>query len=402
MNKIIFLYLLLVSITIFSCKNQVIKEKVDRESNVIPLSVAISQERPVKLSEIVDSVSYMPLSNKSLVAEKARIAFSDRFIYIGASVFDWSGNYLFDIGSRGQGVGEEVYLHTIVDVGNSFYSMADKLIAYNSRGRYAGRERLVIDWHFLDMGRLDTTGLITCTLDTLYFLLKDFTVTKTMRVVPDWPEKSVMMSSNRNLRFFTTNEDSVLYYNYINDTIYRVTQNEIQPRWVIDLEDDKIAPQYLLGNEMKRLGIGSKYFENGNLSDWEYLKDTDNKVRIFSVFESQDYVFMYWFRMFDFWQLRHLPATVFQLAYYNKQTGHTVAVSKEGIIDDISSLGSFYPLEGIHGNCMVSFYWPFELMEKVKELQQKGKIVDSKLLEVLKNVDEEDNPIVVKAYLKSN
>ena len=99
-----------------------------------------------------------------------------------------------------------------------------------------------------------------------------------MRVVPDWPEKSIMYSGNSLLRSFTTNLASVLFYNYVNDTIYRVLDDVIEPRWVIDLKENKIPIQYLLGNEMDRLSIGAKYYTNGNLSDWEYLKDTDNKI----------------------------------------------------------------------------------------------------------------------------
>ena len=261
-----------------------------KKDNIIQLASAAQKPQSVKLSEIADSISFLPLDSRHLIGE-ARTTVSDKYLFIGSSVFDWEGKYLFEIGQRGIGAGEEIFLHTIINIDSSFYSMGDKLIAYNSKGKYNGKEYSVLDIHPLDIGRADT-NMVICTLDTLFFFSQNLHLLKTKRVVPDWPEKSTMMSYNRNLRFFTENMDSVLYYNYINDTIYRVLASSIQPRWVIDLADEKIPLKYLLGNEMKRLGVGAKYFNNNNLSDWEYLQETDNKIRVFSVFESKNYVFV--------------------------------------------------------------------------------------------------------------
>ena len=104
--------------------------------------------------------------------------------------------------------------------------------------------------------------------------------------------------------------------------------------------------------------------------------------------------------MFDFWQLRQLPQTKFQIAYFDKRTKNTTVVEGEGFVDDISSLGTFYPLLGIHDNCMVNTYWPYQLQERVDSLQRIGKPVDKKLQGLLENMSPEDNPIVVMAHLK--
>lgn len=369
------------------------------KSHKIELSEAISHIRPVKLSEIVDSITYFPLSNNHLLSD-SKTTLSENYLFVGANAFDWQGNYLFEIGNRGQGAGEEIYLNAIIEADQSFYSQGDKLIAYDNKGEFAGRERLIIDFHPLDMGRADTSGIVMYTLDSLYFWDKNLNLKKGMRVVPDWPEKSVMFTSNRLLRFFFTHRDSVLFYNYINDTIYRVLNDNIQPRWVIDLKEDKIPIKYLLGDELKRVETGAKYFMNSNLSNWEYLKETDNKIRAFSVYESEDYVFVYWFRLFDYWQLRQLPPTKFQIAYFDKHTGKTTAVDRDGFVDDISSLGIFYPILGTHDNCMINTYWPFELQERMDSLQRIGKPVDKKLQDLLEKMSPEDNPIVVMAHLK--
>lgn len=404
MNILTPVYILLANlffVVLYSCKNKDIQKnekEVCSACNVIELSDAASQEQTVKLSEIADSITFLPLSNIKDIGEE-KIIISDRYIYAGSKVFDWNGSYLFEVGTRGTGPGEEPFLHTIISIDSLFYSMADKLIKYDSRGKYMGKECSVLDIHPLGMGRAGN-NIAFCTLDTLYFYSSDLFLKKVVRVVPDWPEKSEMMSYHKSLKFFTENMDSVLYYNYVNDTIYRVLNDDIQPRWVISLGNDKIPTKHILGNESKRMGVGAKYFSNENLSDWDYLKETDNKIRVFSVFESENYVFAYWFRMREFWQLRNMSPSVFQIAYYDKKLNTTKAVSGDGFIDDISSLGTFYPLLGIHDNCMVNSFWPYELKEKVDLLRQNGDTVDAKLLNLVDKVKDEDNPILVLVHLK--
>lgn len=282
MNKIQLFVFLFNSLLLFiSCNNDSGKKnaiETSIPSRTIELSQAIFEVRPVKLSEITDSITYIPLSNDKLVGGRGSFDLSDNYLFVGSDVYDWEGNYRFRVGKRGQGPGEEVALSRIVEGDRSFYSMADKLIAYDDKGIYAGKERKINGLYILDLGRTSTSGIVTCTLDSLQFWDKELNMKTCMRVVPDWPEKSIMYSGNSLLRIFTTNLASVLFYNYVNDTIYRVLDDVIEPRWVIDLKENKIPIQYLLGNEMDRLSIGAKYYTNGNLSDWEYLKDTDNKI----------------------------------------------------------------------------------------------------------------------------
>ena len=49
---------------------------------------------------------------------------------------------------------------------------------------------------------------------------------------------------------------------------------------------------------------------------------------------------------------------------------------------------------------MLSSFWPYELKDRIDSLEQRGEIVDKKLRNTLKNVKEEDNPILVLVHLK--
>lgn len=384
---------------IISCGNT--KEKTENTgySNIIELSDAISDLKTVKLSEIADSISYIPLSNDIMIGNRVLFNASDKYLYAGASVFDWDGNYLFEIGSRGRGPGEALYIGNVIDIDTAFYSVADKMIAYNDKGVFAKRERNVLDYHFLHMGRAGT-NFATCKMDSIFFFSPELNLINAKRVAPDWAEETTVMNISGYLRFFAHNLDSTLFYNYVNDTIYRVFDNHIEPRWVINLKDDKIPLKHLLGDEWTRLETGGKYFTNNALESWDYIIETDNKVRIFSIYESPNCVFINWFFMAEYWSLRDLPAQQFQIAYFDKQKQTTIAVGRDGFIDDISSLGTFYPMSGVHGNCLLTSKWPHELMDKVEELQQQGLPVDEKLLDVLDRITEESNPVMVMVHLK--
>ena len=104
---------------IISCGNT--KEKTENTgySNIIELSDAISDLKTVKLSEIADSISYIPLSNDIMIGNRVLFNASDKYLYAGASVFDWDGNYLFEIGSRGRGPGEALYIGNVIDIDRS-------------------------------------------------------------------------------------------------------------------------------------------------------------------------------------------------------------------------------------------------------------------------------------------
>ena len=50
---------------------------------------------------------------------------------------------------------------------------------------------------------------------------------------------------------------------------------------------------------------------------------------------------------------------------------------------------------------MVTIDCPHELKERIDSLQKIDETIDPKLLNLLENMDEEDNPIVVMAHFKS-
>ncbi|MDR1644197.1 MAG: 6-bladed beta-propeller, partial [Tannerellaceae bacterium] len=369
--------------------------------NVIHLSDAVSEIRPVKLSEIVDTIIFLPLeTDGNLIGNRTQIIFADRHVFAGRMVFNLKGKYVCDIGRLGQGPGEG-YVSRVVEKKNKYYSFnGQKLVAYDSLGKYAGKERFIMEWRGLDFANAGS-NIVVGAGDTVFFLNTNFDLIKKRRVVPPWSEKTTTYNVDVVLRLFSQNTDSVLFYNYINDTIYRVLDDDFSPRWIVDLrEEDKVPLKHLLGSEEDRLYTGSQHYTANDLEGWDFLRETDNKIRSFAVYETEHKLIICWLKLREFWRLRNLQPSFLQVAWYDKKTGETVAVDGEGFIDDLSSLGTFYPLCGTHEDYMITYQWPFDLRERVNSLESSGQWVDKNLKELLSSVEDEDNPILIMAHLK--
>ncbi len=96
-----------------ACSN---KKTVDTNpvvrDNIIHLSTAIKNVREeMMLSELVDSVSYIPLETNPncMLGNYQRLTFSPQYIFYSNYCFDWNGQFLFRIGSQGQGACEDIY-----------------------------------------------------------------------------------------------------------------------------------------------------------------------------------------------------------------------------------------------------------------------------------------------------
>ena len=125
----------------------------------------------------------------------------------------------------------------------------------------------------------------------------------------------------------------------------------------------------------------------------------DGKYVVPAVYDTEDFVFLdvYMRRMWA--ELRNLPFTPPVLAVYNKKTGETFGVNK--IIDDLGGMKTFWPRLGICNGKMVDGIWPYELQEFINEEKEKGNTVSPLLLDLMKRVHEDDNPILIIAHLKT-
>lgn len=432
MNKVT--YILMIGI-LFACSDKTKQVEIEEKTidNIIRLGDAIDTIKEVRLSELVDSITYLPLETRKecLLRNTSWFNYSYPYIICSRYVFDMNGKFVRSVGRIGQGPGEDptTYMGSIFSKGY-FYTYGHKLIEYDEKGKFTGNEIQLLSKGksaFEAPGQLGRIGWVDDWApagdyisiynlpDTVYTVDRHFNIIKADRVIPTSIPKVKLNNVGYTgvKRAYTSNSDSTLFYNYFNDTIYRVTDNGLSARWIIDLGEYKIPDDVSLTRQNElftesimcirntRNSVDRKAALKACLDNCELTRLTKGKKIVNAVYDTDRYVFIIWNEYLVSPALRGLEDQAYpQIAYYDKQTGETVAVKGRGFIDDIHHKDLFFPRFGIYDNKLYAYFWPYELHEYVNEEQSAGRKVDQALQELSDKVDDEDNPIFMIAHLK--
>ena len=381
--------------------------------NIIHLSTAIKNVREeMMLSELVDSVSYVPLETKSncMLGNTQRFTFSPQYIFYSNYCFDWNGRFLFRIGNQGQGACEDIYVHVadIVYLNNHFYGNASKRIEYDDRGKCTGKE---LSWYAqktMDTAPVGRMVNKVCFApagenlmfynfpDTVYFINTDYEFVAKRSMMP-WNRKGIAPSME-SVKYTSYYKDTTLFYNFYTDTVFTVTPTSLIPRWVVELDEELRFPtRYLYEDGL--LSEAFKCWESGNLENAKMIKLLDHKYMVSGVFETERFVFLLVYESMPFRELRKVPDTPPLIAIYNKRTGETFAVKQ--VVDDLGGMKAFFPSWGAYNEKLLATIWPYKLKEFIEEEQSAGRTVAPQILNLMKRVREDDNPILIIANLKT-
>ena len=381
--------------------------------NIIHLSTAIKNVREeMMLSELVDSVSYVPLETKSncMLGNTQRFTFSPQYIFYSNYCFDWNGRFLFRIGNQGQGACEDIYVHVadIVYLNNHFYGNASKIIEYDDRGKCTGKELSWFTQKTMDTAPVGHLVNQVCfapagenlmfynSPDTVYFINTDYEFVAKRSMMP-WNRKGIAPSME-SVKYTSYYKDTTLFYNFYTDTVFTVTPTSLVPRWVVELDEELRFPtQYLYEDGL--LSEAFKCWESGNLENAKMIKLLDHKYMVSGVFETERFVFLLVYESMPFRELRKVPDTPPLIAIYNKRTGETFAVKQ--VVDDLGGMKAFFPSWGAYNEKLLATIWPYKLKEFIEEEQSAGRTVAPQILNLMKRVREDDNPILIIANLKT-
>ena len=231
-------------------------EKVVDEKNVIHLAEAIANPVKMNLSEIVDSIVYVPISSKDrFIKGPEFIQYSKPYLMVyPGSIFDMQGEFVGSIGSIGQGPGEEsnidgygVYYDEQKDL---FYTISDKVIQFDNKRKFTGKEVRIVyrdknnsklphglksPYTFLRAGGYNV--LINYP-DSAYWMDENLQIVKKQRIIPENLFLSTRGGMLVHYNNFTYN-DTTMFFNCFTDEISSVTEEGFTKRWKIDLGKEK-------------------------------------------------------------------------------------------------------------------------------------------------------------------
>ena len=377
----------------------------------INLDEAFTNSKTVRLSEIADSVSFLPLetNTSSLSGVVQRFSFSPTYIFDSNRYFDWNGKYGGKIGRQGNGPYEEPEgVSRVLFKGNHFYSRAHKLIEYDSTGKPTKVKPLI---EFKDVIERSTLhhgeafyaieggfALLSSLPLAIYFFDNEFNFITSKRVVyADFPSWAPSLGGMNGI---TSYEDKALFFNCMNDTIFHVKGTQLEPRWFIKFTDRRLPSDVILHSYDMLREIEPIISRRGSMENTNYVKLTDNKHIVDLFYETQHYVLFFMREMIVFAPSRGKTYPDPYLVCYDKATGKTTRINGKGYVDDLMGMDYFYPKHGVYEEKLISAIWPHELFDHIEVCKEKGQEVHPKLLALSKIVKPDDNPILIFVHLK--
>ena len=405
---------------LFSCSSS--EKQIFHDDNIVRFGEAIKNTKKVRLSELVDKIELVPLETNehSMLRDTYWYTHTPPYICVCGHLFDYKGKYKFKIGNKGLGPCEDFY--TPVDVlynpvYKNFLSKGSKMIIYDEKGDCTRVERQL----FLNnkKGQIvsgkerfiqkavagENFVFINKKSDSLLWVDVNLKDVKQLAIPISGRIDHFLDGKNRYARIFTTHHDSTLFYNYWNDTIYRVNSTNIEPRWIINLGDEKAPEEVRIRYdellEEKFHAMRARYASSAKDHEVDAIRLTQNKKAIWAVHETSDFLFFTWSKISPNNVKRDITDFQLQVGYYNKKTRETVAVEGGGFIDDIFFTGRYHPKFGVFDNKLMQVIWPYELASFIEQKQREKKKVHPKLLELSKKISDEDNPFLMVAHLKN-
>lgn len=389
----ILLSFLLVSCGQKASDSQVVEVKEIQFPQVVPFETGIETEKEVLLSQIAESVEYIPLETKDnclIKGLKSGRVFKTEKYWIVSWVttlyqFTADGKFVRTFGRKGGGPGEYNWVHDVdVDEAKDRVYLMDtngKIYVYElETGKYcydikipsyeANSFAMLTDSivstflpnsNGMQKERMYLSGLKGDTLNTFY--RNDFFDVKPgMRYSMSWPTD----------RYMFRYDGKVCYKEYNNDTVFVVTEKELQPRYIIQLG------QYHLPSEKRMEACDGDMKKFRSLAA-PYLRN--------QTIETEPYLFM----PYTSWAPENDKS---QLALYDKAEKLCYAVAGGEIKNDMSGGLPFVPTTSIDKQTLVSVWYVDDIY---KEAEKNSKVFENA---ILKSLNEDDNPVLMIVHLK--
>lgn len=396
-------------ILFISCQNQNTdkKDRIKPYPHTIHISEGFKNDSQIRLSDIADSIRYIVLAkdSKHLIGSIRNVQITDSFIYLLSDNllmrFDHNGRFLNSYGSTGRGPEEylpgSVYTTTPDDKEVIIHRSAmDSYLIFKADGIYIKTTDFMVPRTMFDFKSL-SDSVFLCTFYYLGTSMKDY-ITNSINwsagifdldgnplKVIEHPLKNKRLSESETRNIISMAPLVTFFDNRAvimppGDTIYEIDSKSITKGYIIDW-----------GNVSHNQSIEDFYFRNANNS---------NKASVWSLIPETDYK--------TYFRVRKGNDTY--LFEYNKVTGTTRSMIEDrdnpGIINDLDGGINYFPYyTNREGDLWIVYDDAFTFKEKHSEEflnspTSRNPEMKGNLIEFLKTLKEDDNPVLVIIYLK--
>lgn len=356
---------------------------------VLQLSSALEKPVPITTSDFIESITYIPLATSPdyLVDAYPKVYVTkDNILIVTAEkcqLFDRrTGSFIREIGRKGRGPGEYYMTNGFFNESTrSYYFVGSKgnLIKYTLDGIFRGSIKIPeYNGGFDIISFPDIYSYLNDTLLACNFVPGDGTENKILmtftekgNVIKIFPNHNILEKKNNQVisigdsKFHRFN-NSLFYSNRYNDTVFRVTQNQMLPSFIVN------AGKY-------RPPFESRWWvaEKRNKSDF---------ISQAQIFENTRFI------AFNFFLI---PSKDLYFTLYDKQSKSLKVTKDQSGIENTTDGFLNFKTGSINGAGELSFLvQPGEILEWFAQNPEKFKSLKPEL-QKLKDLKLEDNPVVV-------
>ena len=362
-------------------------------------------EHLLHLSDIVDSLSYIKLATDTsnligvidkIIPLKDRILIVDKDITQTIYIFDKSGKFIRKINKKGRGPGEYLSLNDVaVDVSNKRLivhdDMAQKISIFTYEGEFI--EKIRLDFITTSIAYLGNNRL-ACYCDYINnpnysirskspnLILFDLQTRKTQsKLFFNSTINRLGITGLINNLSSTYSNDTVHLIMPLNDTVYSICNNKVQPEYYVDLG---VTPQM---RELQRTASSSKSAQEASQEDSKpqypvicNMLESDSVVYLFYRHNNKSYYGFYNPRRKTFKE---------GVRIWEKNTDNRIPV-----VNDLDKTIPFMPMATDGKNfyyVMESFYFDYFRNSDNPQIANLSKTITAN-----------DNPVIVVAHIKNN
>ena len=368
----------------------------------------------LNLSDFAESIELIPLETRDdcLIGWIPEIiATKNHYVLISGIgptdfqhlyVYDKNGKFIRQISGRGQGGDEFLEIRDIDVIGDSIIKMGDVYVirTFNLEGKQLSSKRI----------NGTTQEIVSVKGKTILFDGGSYSSSKATNLLFQFDEKDDLQAeffeipplANRITAFFvnpralTRDEESVYFHFPYNNYIYQINAEtlEYSPRYKVDYGD--------------RTFTWDMFDENvGHVKDWVAQSKNEKNASMCEILSLNDY-FLFTSRDND---------RNYYLSMYSNRTGRVLSGNK--LKDDMYFKGNVIVLKGgkpsavlgRHGNDGGDFIWPVQPKVLLKGYKAYREVLSKerwelfrkkypRLVEVCEQLNEDDNPVLLKIKLK--